>query len=394
MASAQVKHGDIAVGQALPWDIHDSSGAVVLRQGALIASVNQLERMMNRGLYADERALAQTRMLNARQSTAPASVVATLLYARRRMALLLEMMESTKLPADFQTNIHELVGLVDAACSRDADIALAFVLLCSEGRYAVQHAINVATVVRLVARAMCLPRAEEASLIAAALTMNLTVARLQDDLRLQAGPLTPIQRSMLENHPADTRRLLETAGVTDTRWLDTVAQHHEHHDGSGYPGHTEGHALSSASQLLALADTFCACLVTSAHRPGITANVAMRRILLERGKAFDSGVTRIFHTAIGSYPPGSLVRLVNGEKGIVTRHGSSPQFPRVASLIGPHGMPMGTIVHRDTQQAIYAVEESIDPEQFAGSIDVQPIWGPLADATGPVIEMNDTADLA
>ena len=45
--------------------------------------------------------------------------------------------------------------------------------------------------------------------------------------------------------------------------------------------------------------------------------------------------------ALGIQPPGSFVRLANGETGVVLRRGARANEPRVASLVNRDGAPMG-----------------------------------------------------
>ena len=61
--------------------------------------------------------------------------------------------------------------------------------------------------------------------LAAALTMNVSMLALQQTLYGQQEDLTAAQRYEIRRHPEDTAHILETSGVTDRTWL-TVGRHH------------------------------------------------------------------------------------------------------------------------------------------------------------------------
>lgn len=382
MANARVRQSDIQIGQALRWDVYDRDGRLLLSRGHVISSEGQLDRLVRVGLYADADALAKTRAEAPVEAIEPTSVAATLLNARRKLDSLLSDMDNLIRQGRFVGHVNDIVRQVDAACSHDANVALAMVLLRQEGRYATRHMLNVAVVVRLVARSMGLTPAHESSLVAAALTMNITMADFQDELKLQNAPLTSTQRARLERHPIEARELLERAGVTDAVWLHAVEHHHEHIDGSGYPAKLNGKSIATDGQLICLADIFCARISPAAYRPAVASNVALRGILLERGKSLDPAVAAFFIKALGVYPAGMLVRLANGEIGIVVRNGSSPQTPVVASFINPQGTPMTLVLRRETSNESYAIAETIDPKTFSVYVNMEAIWGAVAANNG------------
>ncbi|WP_374355623.1 HD-GYP domain-containing protein [Chitinimonas sp.] len=383
MANARVRQSDIQLGQALRWDVFDRNGRLLLSKGHIINSESQLERLVGVGLYADAAALAKSRNEAMAEEQEPPSVAATLCNARRRLDQLFKDLDNIARQGRLASCIDEIARQVDAACSHDPHVALAMVMLRQEGRYATRHMLDVAVVVRLVARAMGMTPQHEASLVAAALTMNISMADFQDELKQQNAPLTPSQRARMDRHPQEAHDLLVKAGVTDPIWLNAVLHHHERLDGSGYPAHLNGSAIASDGQLICLADIFCARVTPALYRPAIASNVILRGFLLERGKAYDPAVTAFFIKALGVYPAGLLVKLANGEIGIVVKHGNSPQTPVVASFINAGGAPMSLVLRRETDTRDYAITDSVDPKSFTAYVNMEAIWGAVASMKGP-----------
>ena len=72
--------------------------------------------------------------------------------------------------------------------------------------------------------------------------------------------------------------------------------------------------------------------------------------------------------AVGLYPPGSFVELVNGEICIVVARGPRANLPVVAVLIGADGAHRGNAAQRDTNDRRFAVKSAVS----AGKVRVMP----------------------
>jgi hypothetical protein len=174
-------------------------------------------------------------------------------------------------------------------------------------------------------------------LLAAVLSCNLGQWHEQAALA-RPGPLPAELLAVVQAHPARSHALLRASGVDDPLWLELVLQHHERPDGSGYPQGLRGAAINPLAQLLSLADIYCAMVLPREYRTGIRAQQAVRQIFLARGQAVDAGLAADFIGEIGVFPPGSFVRLANGETGVVVRRGAPRrESPLVSCIRSPRG---------------------------------------------------------
>ena len=101
--------------------------------------------------------------------------------------------------------------------------------------YGYSHALHTGVLCVLTARRLRWPPARVQTLLKAALTMNLSILDLQGEMAGQDVPMRERQQAEIRSHPEDTVAMLQKWGVSDTEWLQAVAQHHEHPDGTGYP---------------------------------------------------------------------------------------------------------------------------------------------------------------
>ena len=67
--------------------------------------------------------------------------------------------------------------------------------------------------------------------------------------------------------------------------------------------------------------------------------------------------------AVGLYPPGSLVKLANGETAVVLRRGRRANAPTVAALINPSGAVLALPALRQTQMPATAVTGGVAPHE-------------------------------
>ena len=77
---------------------------------------------------------------------------------------------------------------------------------------------------------------------------------------------------------------------------------------------------------------------------------------------------------IGIYPPGTFVRLSNGETGLVIRRGEAANTPDVLSLLNPSGMSYGEPPVRTTARKPYDVIAVIPRENIKIQINIEKIW--------------------
>lgn len=225
--------------------------------------------------------------------------------------------------------------------------------------YSAQHALLVATVCELASAYLPHMSADmRASARLAALTMNLSITRLQDELVRQQTPVTEEQRTALSDHGIRAAASLRDSGVDDPLWLGAVEHHH-----SAPAGALESlEPMMQIARLIQKADVFAARLSPRVLRHALAANDAAKGIFLNEQKAPDE-VGGAIIKAVGIYMPGSSVLLRSGEIAVVVRRGLLANQPLAASITNPQGMPLSHPQLRDCQQSAHAVVSGLPPHQ-------------------------------
>jgi hypothetical protein len=226
--------------------------------------------------------------------------------------------------------------------------------------YSASHALLCALIVREVSQTLGWDEAVRSSLQRAALTMNLGMARLHDDLARQGAGLHPEQRQLVLEHPLRSEAMLRRLGVADALWLEIVRDHHEQPGGGGYPlGRPDP---GEPAQLLSLADAFVARMGPRAARAGLPAPQAARELLLT-ASGTPSPLGSAFLKTFGVYFPGSYVELANGELAVVARRAGGARAPLVFAVRAPDGLPRGEPPLRDTSEPAFRIERGISADE-------------------------------
>ena len=202
------------------------------------------------------------------------------------------------------------------------------------------------------------------SLSMAALTMNASMRRLQDQLAASDLPVSTASRTVIDEHAEQSALLLQQAGVADLVWIEIVRLHHD----DPLKGCTldELTLAQRAARLLRRVDIFTAKLSRRATRGPMSSVQAAREACLGPNSAPNSTpnttpdeIGAALLKAVGLYPPGSFVELVNGEIGIVVARGPRANLPVVAVLIGADGAHRSNAVQRDTNDRRFAVKGAV-----------------------------------
>jgi HD-GYP domain-containing protein (c-di-GMP phosphodiesterase class II) len=375
MSKRRISLAELEVGSPVPWDAYDERGRLLLKKGQVISRDSQIERLLERGLFVEVQPARETAPTTAAPPPVSAespSAFSLILEARRRLQLVCTPNGSKQ---DFPQQILAIRELIADACAANEGAALATSLLQRNGRYSIRHSVDVAVACQVIGSALNTGEPELTSMIAAALTMNISVLQLQDTLQAQQEPLSESQLKIIRHHPEASAAMLTELGVTDEVWIETVLSHHEAIDGSGYRHGRKGDQIPVPAQLVSLADVYCARVSSRDYRPGLRPNAALRSLFLDQGKKVRDGLASQFIKAIGVFPPGTPVRLENGEIGLVIQRGESASTPQVCSTIGPRGMPLVSPIKRDTTLPTYAVREVVDWTDLGAVPSMHVLWG-------------------
>lgn len=307
---------------------------------------------------------------------APASVLHQLNECNRRLEHLLRDLRNEH---NAEGELRDIAREVLQAVATDRDIALASILLNQiAGSYAVRHCIETAVVAVLLAQGMERSAHDLLTLAAAALTMNVGMLRHHDTFQHKHLPLTPEEKAIVRRHPEDSADLLKCAGIEDEEWISCVLLHHEHEDGSGYPAGVARPEVTLNAKLISVADRYCAQVSARNYRRSVLPDQAMRNLLADGEAPLDPLLAGQLARELGDYPPGSLVRLQNGEIGVVARRGDAPGRLDICALRDGSGGALPAATVRHSGDADCAIREALSEDQAGLRFSMKQVWGEQA----------------
>jgi HD-GYP domain-containing protein (c-di-GMP phosphodiesterase class II) len=362
----KVRKGDITLGVPLLHSVYDKSGMLLLRAGFTINLPRHLDHLIESGLYMGHHEPVSSRVVQQTAEDEAQSAFEMLDMLKIKLKNIFGNYQNGKAQDAFVRQISGIALNLQEACTHDADAALANLHLDYEIPYIVVHSLQAAMICELVGKMLGIQDDKRLIVINAALTQGIGLLDLQDMLDHQNSPLTPEQKNSINVHPLKGAALLESLGVTDSIWLDAVRQHHERLDGSGYPNKLTGDSITIPARLLAVADTYSAMVRERPYRKAIISKEAMRSLLVEQGSKIDQRLIEMMIKVVGVFPPGAIVKLANGEVGVVKKRQKNSTYPIVFAFIRPDGMPKLSPVQRDTENAKFGVVGIVNFSNYRG----------------------------
>lgn len=377
----RIRQSDLVLNEPLPWSLYDEHGNLLFREGYVLSIPRHINALLARGAFAPEPPPEPGTQptLELIECKAPVVAADPVFGRADRLALTLKRLH-THLQADsLKTELHPVVlglahGIVDA-CTEDADALLAALHLDRQHPYLVIQQLLGATLVEMAARELGLDEPARLSLACAALTRDIALLSVQAQLDQQQGELTAAQLALVRSHPDRSAAMLAEMGVTDALWLDLVRQHHERFDGSGYPRGISGDAILPGARLLAIADSYAAMVTPRPNRAGQFPRDALKALFLDRVRLYDDPLVQLSIKTLTMHPPGTLVRLANGEFAVVRSRSKRNESIDLWSLYDSNGMPILRPQKRDSTDPAHDITSSLRVEECrSAALVLKRLW--------------------
>ncbi len=173
----------------------------------------------------------------------------------------------------------------------------------AKDEYTRGHSSRVAVYSREIARRMGFSPEEQQRIYYIGMMHDIGKIGVPDSILNKKGPLTPEERSVIQQHPVRGGEILK-----DFRALDEIADgarfHHERYDGSGYGEGRGGLDIPLVARIIGVADSYDAMQSSRCYRPGLTTEKITSELEKGAGTQFDPEIVPIMLEMIadGSAP--------------------------------------------------------------------------------------------
>lgn len=196
------------------------------------------------------------------------------------------------------------------------------------GDYLCSHSVNAAVLGAAFAMHLGVNRVFLPDFAAAGFLHDVGKLFVPEHILRYPGGLSPSQMEEMQAHVLKGQEFLRFWDDVSPIVLDGELDHHECHDGTGYPyGKSEGE-ISFTGRLLAVVDMYDAMSSTRGYRRQVTPFRALGFMYNERDSHFAPGYPQAFIRLMGVYPPGSFVRLSDGSLALCLRRMLMPDCGR------------------------------------------------------------------
>jgi len=383
----------LRLNEPLPFGVRDVAGRLLLVAGKVIDSTSMLEELSRQPLFSDESESADwMRRLSAamdqairqgaplkdvvavrpenastRETVAPAAM--SLAEQWQELVTHLDSaLRELRTSADWRSRLFSVHVRARQLAQKRLDASL-YHLVYEAGhstqKYSCHHALLTMLICEQAGPLLGWSQPRVDSLGRAALTMNVAMQRLQDQLASSHLSPTPEMRVEIDAHASLGAQWLAEGGLGDPLCCAVVALHHDATLADAPLA--ELPPERQLARLLRRVDIFAAKISRRATRVPMSPVQAAREACLGATGVPDE-IGGALLKAVGLYPPGSFVELVSGEIGIVVARGRRANLPYVASLVSASGTPLGEPALRDTIDRRYTVRSAVPP----GQVKVRP----------------------
>jgi HD-GYP domain-containing protein (c-di-GMP phosphodiesterase class II) len=96
---------------------------------------------------------------------------------------------------------------------------------------------------------------------------------------------------------------LSVVGINNLSHIGpTILHHHEHWDGTGYPGRLKGEQIPLHARIVAVADAFDAMISKRSYRDGLDKETALHELVKKKGAQFDPFIVDVFIECLNDSP--------------------------------------------------------------------------------------------
>jgi putative nucleotidyltransferase with HDIG domain len=199
--------------------------------------------------------------------------------------------------------------------------------------YTFEHSVSVSVFLLAFARELELDEKVVRDLGVGGLLHDIGKTQVPLEILNKPARLTEDEFAVMRQHVRFGQELLERRGGLSATSLAVVAEHHERHDGNGYPKGLKGDEISLFGQMASIVDVYDANTSDRCYHHGEIPTRVLGQLLEWGPHHFNLQLVHRFIRSVGIWPVGSLVRLRNDWLAVIIEQGAGDLLhPRVRAI--------------------------------------------------------------
>lgn len=307
--------------------IYDNNGVIMLKRGALLSEVaiKNIEKLNIWSVYIEDEyseeeiedvikpELRQKCVSYIKESF---NNIERIMFDERQVEGLSKRLEERKNNQYFNKITELIKELIDSILSNE-NVLISLVDIKSLDNYLYQHSINVTVLSLVIGISLKYDKDDLIDLALGALVHDIGKAFISKDILKKISELETKEFEEYKLHANKGYEYVKSTLSLSQRSNLVVLQHHERIDGMGYPKGLPGDKISEFAKIVAIADCYDYLTSDTNSSRAISGGDALEFIMAHSDTLFEYNYVKVFSKIIIAYPKGTIVRLSNGEIGVV-----------------------------------------------------------------------------
>lgn len=238
-------------------------------------------------------------------------------------------------------------------------------LIKDDQEYLLQHCLNSAILMGVFAKHLGFDKELINELCLAGLLMDAGMSTVPKEIIEKPRKLNSKEWNIIKSHVDTGMEMVERMGELSDTIMNTIANHHERLDGTGYPSAKAGKYIGIYGRMAAIVDTYDALTSDRPWRKAYSPTAALKQLLADDSGKIDPSLVQQFIKCIGVHPVGSLVKLKSDRLGIIIKANTTEPLKPVVMCFYSLSSGMHTELKRvDLGMVKDEIIASVRPEEF------------------------------
>ena len=273
---------------------------------------------------------------------------------------------------------HSIVQKIDESISRNKDALILLFRIRNKDTYTFSHSVSVGVLMMSFCKGLKMERALTLEIGMGAILHDIGKMKVPLKILNKPASLTDAEFAEIKKHTIYCVDILDQAKHISPLAMLIASQHHERHDGTGYPKGLKDDEICQGGQMAAIVDVYDAITANRCYHVGMDPVDGLRKIFTWAKSHFQEDLAHRFIKCIGIYPIGTVVELESGLIGVVTDSTDSLLKPVVTAVynkkkgwpISPRTIDLSRSVSNAGEDRIVCYEcaerWNIDPMKILG----------------------------
>lgn len=245
--------------------------------------------------------------------------------------LVIELMRNVRLGKAIEIDcVQPIVQNITDSIFRNSGALIGLLRIKSRDDYTFLHSVSVCALMVAYCRSVGMDAEKVRQAGIGGLLHDIGKSRISDKILNKPSKLSEEEYAIMQKHPEYGYEILYGIPGIGEIPLDITLNHHERHNGSGYPNRLAEDEISNFAQMAAIVDVYDAITSDRVYHKALPAAEALRRIYEWSKFHFNPTCVHAFLRCVGIYPVGTLVLLESGRLAVVTEnHENNLLAPKV-----------------------------------------------------------------